>query len=173
MRIYLAWPTEQLAYALEGAEQLHRAGHVPVMQTCAPQWTALDRKRVESCDCLVRLPGESSKADFAVDSAKVLGLPVYFSLQDCIEALPCAQVLTVMNELFDREETPTIMDGLVIRWTMKVGWASKPEISASRNGVGLSGHWPILHSVGQIDAVERQLGEAFVEHLAMKRRSRL
>ena len=88
MRIYLAWPTEQLAYALEGAEQLHRAGHVPVMQTCAPQWTYLDRQRIEACACVVRYPGESAKSDYAVDFAKVRGLPVYWSLRDCLADLP-------------------------------------------------------------------------------------
>ena len=80
--------------------------------------------------------------------------------------------MTVSNEWFDREETPTIMDGLVIRWTMKVGWSNRPEISASRNGVCLSGCWPTLKSVEELDAVKRQLGEAFVEHLAIQRSMR-
>ena len=45
---------------------------------------------------------------------------------------------------FEREETPTIMDGLVVRWTFNTGWVNKPEISASRNGVCISGAWPTL-----------------------------
>ena len=69
--------------------------------------------------------------------------------------------------MFDREETPTIMDGTVIRWTMKVEWRSKPEISASRNGVGLSGHWPILCDASQIEAVKAQLDEAWDAHVGL------
>lgn len=87
-RIYLAWPTEQFTAALDGAEQLVRAGHVPVMQGCALDWSGMDRWRLEMCDVLLRWPGDSAKCDFAVDSAKVLGLPVYFSLQECLAALP-------------------------------------------------------------------------------------
>lgn len=76
--------------------------------------------------------------------------------------------MSTSNPMFEREETPTIMDGLAFRWSMNVGWSNRPEISASRNGVSLSGCWPILHSVERVDAIKRQLGEAFVEHLAMK-----
>lgn len=94
LRIYLAWTPEELADALTGAEQLLRAGHDPVMQTCVERWTELDRWRLEACDCLVRLPGESTKCDFAVDCAKVLGLPVYFSLQACLDNLPKQRVVS-------------------------------------------------------------------------------
>lgn len=87
LRVYLAWPTDALADALAGAEQLARTGHAPVLQTCVPRWTELDRWRMEGCDCLVRFSGESDKCDFAVDSANVLGLPVYFSLQACLDDL--------------------------------------------------------------------------------------
>lgn len=88
MRIYLAWPTNRLADALAGAEQVMQAGHVPVLQGCAPEWGRADRQRVEACACVVRYPGESSKCDFAVDMAKVRGLPVYWSLRDCLADLP-------------------------------------------------------------------------------------
>lgn len=88
LRIYLAWPTEQLFAAIRGAEQLARAGNVPVMQGCALDWSGMDRWRLEMCDVLLRWPGESPKCDCAVDAAKVLGLPVYFSLQDCLSDLP-------------------------------------------------------------------------------------
>lgn len=88
LRIYLAWTPEKLESALYWADQVLRAGHVPVMEACVPHWGEMDKQRVASCHCLVRLPGDSLKNDFAVDSAKVLGLPVYFSLQACLDALP-------------------------------------------------------------------------------------
>lgn len=93
LRIYLAWPEDRLEEAFGSAVRLALLGHVPILQTCAPEWSALDRQRVAACDCLVRWPGESPKADFAVDCANVLGLPVYFSLQACLAALP-KQVVT-------------------------------------------------------------------------------
>lgn len=88
LRIYLAWTPEQLTDAFSAVDQLVRAGHAPVMEACVPHWGEMDKQRVASCHCLVRLPGESLKNDFAVDFAKVLGLPVYFSLQACLNDLP-------------------------------------------------------------------------------------
>lgn len=88
LRVYIAWPNEQLTVALRAAGQLFQDGHVPIMQGCAPDWNEMDRWRLEMCSCIVRFPGESTKSDFAVDCAKVLGLPVYFSLQACLDDLP-------------------------------------------------------------------------------------
>jgi hypothetical protein len=87
LRIYVAWTPEHLFEAARAAGQLVQAGHRVIMETCAPEWTEADRLLVASCDCLVRWPGESTKSDFAVDCAKVLGLPVYFSLQACLNDL--------------------------------------------------------------------------------------
>jgi len=43
------------------------------------------------------------------------------------------------------EETPTVMSGLVVRWTPKRRpWANYPEVSASREGVAVQGHWPVM-----------------------------
>lgn len=92
-RIYLAWPADRLVEALHVAVEVIRAGHDPMMQTSSAEWSRLDRQRVEACDCLVRFPGESTKCDFSVDSAKVLGLPVYFSLQACLNDLPKRAVM--------------------------------------------------------------------------------
>ena len=88
LRIYLAWTPEQLTEAFSVVDQLVRAGHEVVMEACVSRWREIDRQRVSSCHCMLRLPGDNPKGDFAVDSAKVLGLPVYFSLQDCLDALP-------------------------------------------------------------------------------------
>ena len=70
---------------------------------------------------------------------------------------------------FDREETPTIMDGLVVRWYGKVGWSNKPEISASRNGVVIYGAWPTLSSQASLDAVKAKLDEALQVHQQLAR----
>lgn len=44
---------------------------------------------------------------------------------------------------FTRTRTPTIMDGIVIRYRLDgTGHAHQPEISASRNGVTIAGAWP-------------------------------
>jgi hypothetical protein len=67
---------------------------------------------------------------------------------------------------FEREETPTIMDGKVIRWTMPTGWVNRPEISASRKGVAISGAWPTM-SPEVIEKVKAQLDEAVKESLNM------
>lgn len=49
-------------------------------------WTALDNEWVPVCDCVLRLPGESSGADAEVKLAESLGLPIYYSVQEAIEA---------------------------------------------------------------------------------------
>jgi hypothetical protein len=67
--------------------------------------------------------------------------------------------------IFEREDTPTIMDGMVVRWYGKVYYANKPEISASRNGVCISGVWD---QVREVESIKAQLDEAFKVHLQLK-----
>jgi hypothetical protein len=75
---------------LEAADKLARFGYVPFAPLLThfwhllfPHeyefWCELDNAWVEKCDCLVRLPGESSGADKEVALAKSLGIPVYFA----------------------------------------------------------------------------------------------
>lgn len=48
-----------------------------------------------------------------------------------------------MSDMFKRVDTPTIMNGLVVRYKI----TSEPydgEINASRDGVGVAGRWPIM-----------------------------
>lgn len=59
-------------------------------------------------------------------------------------------------------KTQTVMDGLVIRHELECGYANKPEISASREGVCISGTWPRLSAVG-VAAVTQQLDAAVLE----------
>ena len=66
---------------------------------------------------------------------------------------------------FTRKETQTIMDGLVIRWYGQVIWVDHPEISASRNGVLISGSWPVVKSVQEIKDI-LDLAEAEYKKLA-------
>jgi len=67
---------------------------------------------------------------------------------------------------FEREETPTVMDGTVIRWQARDMWANYPEINASRNGVSISGCWPVMKNVEQVKAI---LDEAYSEHLRLSK----
>ena len=67
---------------------------------------------------------------------------------------------------FKKSVTPTIMDGEVVRWEGDVNYANKPEISASRNGVSISGAWPIMKP-SAIDTVVSTLNIAITEHLRL------
>lgn len=69
---------------------------------------------------------------------------------------------------FEREDTPTIMDGQVIRWTSKTGWVNKPEISASRNGVCISGAWPTINNSEDLQDVKEKLADAFEFYLMLR-----
>lgn len=43
-------------------------------------WMILDLEWVKSCDCLLRLKGESKGADIEVEVAKSLNIPVFYSI---------------------------------------------------------------------------------------------
>jgi hypothetical protein len=45
-------------------------------------WTALDKEWVLRCDCLLRLPGESSGADAEVALARQKGIRVFHSIAE-------------------------------------------------------------------------------------------
>lgn len=49
------------------------------------EWMKLDFEWVKSCNCLLRLPGESNGADREVAYAGKLGIPVFYSLEELIE----------------------------------------------------------------------------------------
>jgi hypothetical protein len=52
----------------------------------------------------------------------------------------------------EREDTPTIMDGLVVRYRLWGSGAGGFEISASRNGVVVGGYSPTC-GLEQVDAI--------------------
>ena len=47
-------------------------------------WTAMDMEWLEVCDCLLRLPGESSGADAEIKRMIELKKPVYYSEQELV-----------------------------------------------------------------------------------------
>lgn len=82
---------------------------------------------------------------------------------------------------FERRDTHTIMDGMVHRYgggiargsvrelfsgTMRTDWSG--EISASRNGVLVSGAWPVLKRREDVDAFAAQLAQAWADHVELK-----
>ena len=79
------------------AEYIRDAGFVPEVPLLShfwhmisphnyEYWMQLDLDKLEHCDCLVRLSGESKGADREVEYAKKLGIPVYYSVLDMIKA---------------------------------------------------------------------------------------
>lgn len=48
-------------------------------------WILLDLEWVKSCDCLLRLEGESSGADGEVKHAVGMGLPVCYSIDEVVK----------------------------------------------------------------------------------------
>ena len=51
-------------------------------------WMTIDLRMLQRCDVLLRLPGFSPGADREYDAAKILGMPVYNSLEECVRQLP-------------------------------------------------------------------------------------
>ena len=83
---------------IEAADELARAGLIPFVpllhhfwHLVVPHqydfWTALDMAWLERCDAIVRLAGPSKGADAEVKRAQELGLPVYYSIEECLGAL--------------------------------------------------------------------------------------
>jgi hypothetical protein len=97
MRVYVAGPyskgggAHNVRLALEAGETLLRRGYAPyvphlnhlwhlVFPHGYETWLWLDMEYLETCDALLRLPGESPGADREVERAKSLGIPVYYDL---------------------------------------------------------------------------------------------
>jgi len=49
-------------------------------------WVKVDLEWVASCDCVLRLDGESKGADMEVELALKLNIPVYYSLEELLIA---------------------------------------------------------------------------------------
>lgn len=105
LRIYIAGPYTHgdtvlhVREAILAGMAILRRGHVPFIphlyhfaHLLAPlpyeQWILLDLRWLETCHGLLRLPGHSPGADREADYAKQLDMAIYYSLVDCLAALP-------------------------------------------------------------------------------------
>jgi hypothetical protein len=74
---------------------------------------------------------------------------------------------TIME--FKRVETPTIPDGVIIKWQGVVDYPDAPEIVASEDGVTILGTWPVMDK-DDIADVKNYLDIAVKEYLSFKMR---
>lgn len=90
-------------------EALHSCGMMPF----APLWGAVQNlffplswaewlvwctTWVKSCDCLLRLPGESKGADEECVVAEKAGIPVFYSLEDLKKAYYAGEIITQVEK---------------------------------------------------------------------------
>lgn len=103
-RIYIAAPYSKgvpdkvMVDVIDAAEALAAAGWAPFIphtmtflwavrhQHPVEYWYAFDLEWLRACDALVRLPGESKGADAEVAFALNLGLAVYRTVEDAVQA---------------------------------------------------------------------------------------
>ena len=102
IRVYVAGPYSggepemNVRVAVLAGDELLNAGLVPfVPHLCHfwhylcprtyEEWMAYDLAWLEVCDCLLRLPGESSGADAEVAEMERLGKPVFHLIADVLE----------------------------------------------------------------------------------------
>lgn len=103
LRVYIASPytvgrsVDNVRRSLEAADSLLEAGHFPYApllthfwDMISPKgyedWMRLDLEWLAQCHAVVRLPGESKGADREEARAKELGLPVYHSVTEFLDA---------------------------------------------------------------------------------------
>jgi hypothetical protein len=95
--VYIASPytkgdvVENVRKSLQAADQLSALGYLPFAPLLShfwhflsPHpyefWTSMDLEWVLRCDCVLRLPGESSGADAEVKLARERGIPIFYSV---------------------------------------------------------------------------------------------
>ena len=103
MKVYIAGPYTQgdvavnVRQAMMAGLEVMRYGHYPFIphlfhfvHLVSPQdystWIELDLEFLPTCDALLRLPGPSKGADAEVIEARKLGMPVYASMAEFLEA---------------------------------------------------------------------------------------
>ena len=55
-------------------------------------WLELDKLWVKACDCLLRMPGESSGADGEVEFAETNDIPVFYSVEELVRKKRSLQI---------------------------------------------------------------------------------
>lgn len=86
----------KLRNSLEAANKLMDLGFIPFVPLLShfqhmmfprpyEDWLKLDIVWLESCDCLLRLPGESKGADKEVRCAFDLGIPFFATIEEIVE----------------------------------------------------------------------------------------
>ena len=98
-KVYIAGPYTKgdvainVKTAIETANELIELGFIPFIphlthfwHMICPQpyefWLELDNKFLPLCECVLRIPGESSGADAEVLLAKKQGIPVFYSIKE-------------------------------------------------------------------------------------------
>lgn len=123
IKVYIAGPYTKGDVALNvraayiAADQIANAGGAPFvphhthfwhMMFPRPyeEWLKLDLAFLPVCDCVLRLPGESSGADGEVAKAIELGLPIFYTLDGVILMLQRNGRIQIEKEaiLFVRKE---------------------------------------------------------------------
>jgi hypothetical protein len=89
-------PEANVRRQIDAAETLMLYGFCPVVPLYSHyhnliyqhpyyEWMAIDFAKLEKCDAVLRLPGESAGADEECERAKVLKIPIYYSLSRLVE----------------------------------------------------------------------------------------
>lgn len=104
LKVYVAGPLGQgskeeqeanVRNAIDAADKLLQAGAAPFVPHLFyhwdlrhkhgyEEWLELDRAWLESCDCVLRLPGASVGADLEMEWAAGLSMPVFHSIEDLL-----------------------------------------------------------------------------------------
>ena len=90
--------------AMQAADHLLAVGLIPFVPHLNAAWHMVSPKDYETwmqwddawlsrCDALLRLPGPSDGADQEMVRAQEMGLPVYLSIPDLMDALAAARTL--------------------------------------------------------------------------------
>jgi hypothetical protein len=116
---YSSEPVVGTARAVEAAEKIFNAGHLPFIPHTHTmmwhfayphtynEWIIFDLAWLKECDALVRLPGLSGGADIEVDYANQIGIPVFYSVSEAIawanrsEEQECSQAWRLIAERDD------------------------------------------------------------------------
>ena len=97
-KVYIAGPyskgdvAQNVRNAILAGNRLAQAGYIPFIPHLTHFWHLLcphdwefwleqDFVWLEACDCLLRLPGESTGADLEMERAQELNIPVYLSIE--------------------------------------------------------------------------------------------